>query len=94
MPQACPFHAVAVWTVRGGFPDCAARWIAWQHLVVHPGVFFAISYALAGAFLCITIIGIPFGLQAFKFIPLALAPFGKEVVTSKAVTARSPRVET
>ncbi len=48
-----------------------------------PGVFLAISYAVSGVALCITIIGIPFGIQSFKFVPLALFPFGKEVVRSK-----------
>ncbi len=32
--------------------------------------------------LCITIIGIPFGIQSFKFVPLALFPFGKEIVSA------------
>jgi uncharacterized membrane protein YccF (DUF307 family) len=42
---------------------------------------------IAGVLNCITIIGIPFGLQSFKLAPLALAPFGKEVVpVSEAVT--------
>jgi hypothetical protein len=36
-----------------------------------------------GWLLCITIIGIPFGIQSFKFVPLALFPFGKEIVRSK-----------
>ncbi len=31
---------------------------------------------------CITIIGIPFGIQAFKFAKLFLAPFGKKVTTN------------
>ena len=31
---------------------------------------------------CITIVGIPFGLQAFKFAKLFLAPFGKKVTTN------------
>jgi uncharacterized membrane protein YccF (DUF307 family) len=52
-----------------------------------PGVFMSIGYALAGVALCITIIGIPFGIQSFKFISLALMPFGKEVVRTKDVTA-------
>ncbi len=51
-----------------------------------PGIFMALGYAIAGALLCITVIGIPFGMQAFKFMPLALAPFGKEVVRSKDLT--------
>jgi uncharacterized membrane protein YccF (DUF307 family) len=35
--------------------------------------------------MCLTVIGIPFGMQAFKFVPLAIAPFGKEIVQSKNV---------
>ncbi|MFV0414442.1 MAG: YccF domain-containing protein, partial [Oscillospiraceae bacterium] len=32
-----------------------------------------------GLVLCITIVGIPFGLQCFKFAKLALFPFGAQV---------------
>ena len=32
-----------------------------------------------GLLLCITIIGIPFGMQHFKMAALALAPFGKSI---------------
>ncbi len=48
-----------------------------------PGVLLAVSYAISGVLLCITIIGIPFGIQSFKFVPLALFPFGKEIVKAK-----------
>lgn len=44
------------------------------------GVWLALGYAVAGALLCITIIGIPFGIQAFKLSVLALWPFGRSVV--------------
>ena len=37
-----------------------------------PGLIQAIGYVLAGALLCLTIIGIPFGLQAIKLAGLAL----------------------
>ena len=47
------------------------------------GFIIALGYVLGAIVLCITIIGIPFGIQSFKFIPLALSPFGKEVVRSK-----------
>lgn len=40
------------------------------------GLALAIEHAVLGALLCVTIIGIPFGLQHFK---LALMPFGAEV---------------
>lgn len=33
-----------------------------------------------GVFCCLTIIGIPFGLQHFKMALLALVPFGKKIV--------------
>lgn len=39
----------------------------------------ALVYIFSGLALCITIIGIPFGLQAFKFAKLAILPFGAEV---------------
>lgn len=52
--------------------------IFWVILV---GLASAIINALTGIALCCTIIGIPFGIQYFKFIPLAFAPAGKVVVT-------------
>lgn len=36
--------------------------------------------AVIGLVLCVTIIGIPFGLQCFKLARLALTPYGAEVV--------------
>ncbi len=45
-----------------------------------PGLIMAIGYLVSGAVLCITIIGIPFGIQAFKMAGLSLAPFGKQIV--------------
>ncbi|EGC69908.1 hypothetical protein HMPREF9087_1296 [Enterococcus casseliflavus ATCC 12755] len=44
------------------------------------GLIGAISWFLAGCLWCITIVGIPIGLQCFKFASLSLAPFGKEIV--------------
>ncbi len=52
-----------------------------------PGLIIALSYAVAGVLLCITIVGIPFGIQAFKFIPLAISPFGKDVVKANSIQA-------
>lgn len=46
------------------------------------GLVGAITWFLAGCLWCITIIGIPVGLQCFKFASLSLAPFGKDVVYS------------
>ena len=41
-----------------------------------------LEYMVAGFLLCITIIGIPFGIQAFKLAILALWPFGKTIELS------------
>lgn len=43
------------------------------------GLVSALSWALAGAVWCITIVGIPVGTQCFKMAGLAFFPFGKEV---------------
>lgn len=48
--------------------------------VIFTGLPMAITNALVGVVLCITIIGIPFGKQYFKLAALSFAPFGKEVV--------------
>ena len=37
------------------------------------------GYLLGGIVLCLTIIGIPFGIQCFKLAGGVLAPFGREV---------------
>jgi uncharacterized membrane protein YccF (DUF307 family) len=38
-----------------------------------------IEYLLVGLVLCLTLIGIPFGVQCFKIAGLGLMPFGKEI---------------
>ena len=43
------------------------------------GIIGAIVWFLAGLILCVTIIGIPFGIQCFKISALVLWPFGKEI---------------
>jgi uncharacterized membrane protein YccF (DUF307 family) len=43
------------------------------------GILIALWYALGGVVLCLTIVGIPFGVQLFKLAVLALFPFGSEV---------------
>ena len=44
------------------------------------GLLTAILYWLGGLLLCITIVGIPFGVQLFKIGTYALWPFGHEMV--------------
>ena len=50
--------------------------------LVLAGIWMAIAYAIAGVILCITIIGIPFGVQSFKLAGYALWPFGRALVPS------------
>ena len=45
------------------------------------GIWIALTHAMFGLFLCITIIGIPFGLQHFKLTAIALNPFGRDIVS-------------
>jgi uncharacterized membrane protein YccF (DUF307 family) len=45
------------------------------------GIWIAITHAIFGLILCITIIGIPFGLQHFKLTAIALSPFGRDIVS-------------
>lgn len=44
------------------------------------GFFSAIGYIVGGLVLCITIVGIPWGLQCFKLASVELWPFGKRIV--------------
>ncbi|HBP65258.1 MAG TPA: hypothetical protein DD730_13575 [Desulfosporosinus sp.] len=40
---------------------------------------FAIAHLVIGIIFCITIVGIPFGIQHLKFDQLGLIPFGAEI---------------
>lgn len=43
------------------------------------GIPIALTHLLFGVLFCITVIGIPFGLQHFKLARLAFMPFGKNI---------------
>lgn len=53
-------------------------------IVLGGGFVLWLEYVLGGLLLCLTIIGIPFGVQCFKLAGLALLPFGKDVDTTEA----------
>ena len=59
----------------GGLGSCLLN-IIWFFL---GGIELAFVHAVIGLILCITVVGIPFGLQFFKIAKLSLAPFGKYV---------------
>ena len=48
--------------------------------LIFGGLFSALGWWLTGFLWCITIVGIPVGLQCFKLASISLNPFGKEVV--------------
>jgi len=54
--------------------------------LIFGGFLSALGYILGGIVLCITIIGIPFGLQCFKLAGLVLWPFGSQVVSDSRDT--------
>lgn len=48
------------------------------------GLVTALEYLLAGLLCCLTVVGIPFGLQCFKLAGLALFPFGKDFSSGRS----------
>jgi len=47
--------------------------------LIFGGFIVVVAYLLGAILLCLTIIGIPFGVQCFKLAGLAIAPFGREI---------------
>ncbi|MFD2649771.1 YccF domain-containing protein [Devosia albogilva] len=45
-----------------------------------------LAYLLGGVLCCLTLIGIPFGLQAFKLAGISFWPVGRRVVTAELAT--------
>ena len=64
-------------TDLGGGPMGCLLNIIW---FIFAGWYIALSHLVVGALLCLTLIGIPFGLQHFKLARIALAPVGKSIV--------------
>jgi uncharacterized membrane protein YccF (DUF307 family) len=62
----------------------AGAWAAIGNLIwfLVAGLWLAVANVVVGIALCITIIGIPFGIACFKMAGLALFPLGKEIVDS------------
>ena len=73
----CPFGKEIVEGPHANSPLRVILNIVW---IVLFGWEIALSHLLHAAILAITIIGIPFALQHVKLIPLALFPFGRDLV--------------
>ena len=48
--------------------------------IIFGGLLSALGWILTGCVWCITVVGIPVGLQCFKLASISLNPFGKEIV--------------
>ncbi|MDD2594793.1 MAG: YccF domain-containing protein [Bacteroidales bacterium] len=71
-----PFGQHVVLTEPRQIPGCLAAIlnILW---IVTGGLIISLTHIIMGLLLCITIIGIPFGLQHFKLVSLAMWPWGR-----------------
>ena len=63
--------------VQGGGAGSFLMNIVW---FLVSGLELALGNFILGCLLCITVVGIPFGMQFFKIAALSLAPFGTRVV--------------
>ena len=72
-----PFGKTVVY--GGGAPSFLVN-ILW---IIFGGFELALGIALNGVIFCITVVGIPFGLQCFKQAKLALMPFGTTIEQEK-----------
>ncbi|MEO8770091.1 MAG: YccF domain-containing protein [Ferruginibacter sp.] len=54
--------------------------------LIFGGFFAALGYFFGGIILCITVVGLPWGLQCFKIAFFVLSPFGKKVVSDTGNT--------
>ncbi|MDX2675820.1 MULTISPECIES: YccF domain-containing protein [Streptomyces] len=71
-----PFGYTTVERRDAGAPSCLGN-VLWLILA---GWWLAIGHIVTGLLLCVTIIGIPFGIANFKLIPVSLFPLGREIV--------------
>jgi uncharacterized membrane protein YccF (DUF307 family) len=71
-----PFGRTVVWRRDAGIWSIIGN-IIWILLL---GWELAIGHLLAGLLLCLTVVGIPFGVACWKMVPLALVPLGRRVV--------------
>ncbi len=53
--------------------------------LIFGGLHLAVAHIVAGVLLCLTVVGIPLGIACFKLVPLALVPFGKQIVPANAI---------
>ena len=52
--------------------------------IIVAGWWLALGHLTTGVLLCVSIIGIPFGIANFKLIPISLTPLGHQIVPTTA----------
>ena len=55
-------------------------------IILGCGIFIFFEYVIGGVLLCLTIVGIPFGVQCIKLSILGLLPFGHEIVDNRSAS--------
>jgi uncharacterized membrane protein YccF (DUF307 family) len=73
-----PFGRTVVRRPDAGAASAIAN-VLWFLLI---GLWMALAHVALGIVLCLTIIGIPLGVGNFKLAVVALAPLGKEIVST------------
>ncbi|MEU7821177.1 YccF domain-containing protein [Catellatospora sp. NPDC049133] len=71
-----PFGYTIVEKPSAGLASALAN-VVW---LIVAGWWLALTHIVTGIALCITLIGIPFGIANFKLVPAALWPLGREIV--------------
>ena len=71
-----PFGYTTVERRDAGAPSCIGN-VLW---LVLAGWWLALGHIVTGVMLCLSVIGIPFGIANFKLIPVSLFPLGREIV--------------
>jgi uncharacterized membrane protein YccF (DUF307 family) len=71
-----PFGRTIVTKPSAGVASGVAN-VLW---IIFAGWWLALTHILAGVALCVSLIGIPFGIANFKLVPAALWPLGREIV--------------
>lgn len=55
-------------------------------IILGGGILIFLGYVIGGLLLCLTIVGIPFGVQCFKLSILGICPFGAKITNKPSNT--------
>jgi uncharacterized membrane protein YccF (DUF307 family) len=80
-----PFGRTVVPAADAGAPSVLGN-VLWLLLA---GWWLALGHLITGTLLCLSVIGIPFGIANFKLIPVSLLPLGRRVVPIGGIEDRA-----